>query len=579
MKKNLFKVAAIALIAAVSCNKESQQVQFPVGDTVIFEASVDGADTKMSLNGKVSSWENGDKITIHNGTTGYEFSTTDEGAKANFTYVGEDFSGEKFIAVFPSGSYTADVEAKTVNAYIPTYQKANLGGYSTYSDKAGVTATLAVAYSENQSLAFKNACALIKFNVSNENITHVKFYGNNSEAITGNMLVSLADDNTVSSVVAQKTIFTWDDGTSTDQFGTWVEMHAYESDDDKFFKAGEDKVYYLAVAPQVFTKGFSVKIKIDDVEHEVRKYENEYTLKPNTILNLGTLTYDPNVVDASAYGLVGSFQGWDVANPVAMEYESDGWIVAKNVELYKDSEFKFAKDKSWDVSYGTSAVTVLQEGTETAVVTDGSQNMKVAKNGKYNLYLNPNAKKVKVECVEEYTDLMVDITVVNKADWSPLTISIWNGSTEIVSNASVTGNKYSISGEYIGSSLTCQLYSGSKQSEKMPLSITKDGATFTLEETIVKLKVQLNTANAKQWWGNTMKIHVWSTDTSLDTSWPGTDMTSEGNYTWSIIVPSELVGKTINFLVHNGNNWKSNDSTVKIAAEGNTVTGSSIGIN
>ena len=56
-------------------------------------------------------------------------------------------------------------------------------------------------------------------------------------------------------------------------------------------------------------------------------------------------------------------------------------------------------------------------------------------------------------------------------------------------------------------------------------------------------------------------------------------MTSEGNYTWSVVVPSELVGKTINYLIHNGNSWQSKDSTVTIKAEGNTVTGSSIGIN
>ena len=151
--------------------------------------------------------------------------------------------------------------------------------------------------------------------------------------------------------------------------------------------------------------------------------------------------------------------------------------------------------------------------------------------------------------------------------------------TVIADKATVTGNKYQISGDYIGSTLTCQLSSGNKTSEQMSVAITKTGATVTLEETVIKLKVQLNTANAKQWWGNTMKIHVWNTGTSFDTSWPGNTMTSEGNYTWSIIVPSELVGKTINFLVHNGNGWQSSDSKVTIKPEGVTVNGSSIGIN
>lgn len=580
-------VAAVASFAAISCTQELENTNPATpevsGETVVFTAYADGAETKVSLNGKVSNWENGDKITIHNGANGFEFSTTDEGAKANFTYAGDDFSGDKFIAVCPSGDYTANVEEKTVNAYIPTYQKAHVGNYSTYSDKAGVVSTLAIAYSENQSLEFKNACALLKFNVSNENITHVKFYGNNEEAVSGNMLVTLAEDNTIKTVEGQKTTFTWEDQSTTEMFGTWAEMHAWESETDKFFKTGQENVYYMAVAPCAFTQGFAVKVTVDGVEHEIKKYNEAYTLKPNTILNLGTLTYDPNVVDASVYGLVGSFQTpttWDVANPVAMEYVSDGWIVAKNVEFYKSDEFKFATGNSWDnPSYGTSAVTVLEDNKETAVVTADSENMKVSKNGKYNIYLNPNALKVKVECVEEYTDLVVNITVDNKANWSPLTISLWDGETQIVTNASVTNNKYAISGDYIGSTLTCQLASGSKTSEKMPVAITKDGATVTLEETIIKLKVQLNTANAKQWWGNTMKIHVWDTNTSFDTSWPGNTMTSEGNYTWSIIVPSDLVGKTIKFLVHNGNGWQSSDSTVTIKAEGNTVTGSSIGIN
>ena len=221
---------------------------------------------------------------------------------------------------------------------------------------------------------------------------------------------------------------------------------------------------------------------------------------------------------------------------------------------------------------------VTEVNTEYKLVSDASQNIKASKNGVYNLYFNPNALVFKYECVKEYTDLTVDITIDNKANWSPLYITLMSGETVIVNNAEVTNNKYTISGNYIGESLSYTLSNGSKTMEGN-VSITKDGATINLEETIIKLKVTLDTDNSKQWWGNTMKIHVWGTGTSFDTSWPGTVMTSEGNYSWSIVVPSELVGKTINYLVHNGNGWQSSDATVTIAAEGNTVTGSSIGIN
>lgn len=696
-------VAAVALFAAASCNKELPQENLPaVGETVVYTASTDGTDTKAVLNEttKKSEWVADDAITVHDGEKGWTFTAAEAGANVDFSN-SEGFGDYRpVLAVYPAGTYTADVAAKTVNANIPTYQSVMAG---TYDDKAA----LAVAYSENDKFAFKNAHALIKFTVKSPNIKAIEFYGNNGEAITGNMLVSLNDDNTVKSVVGQDTVFEEGKDNEWTGKGTWVKCSSADENNNWCFTNGE--TYYAVIAPASFDEGVSLNIFLNDGSYEGKKIEKVKTttsgliLKANTILNIGDVEYvapatvekvylqpgvwgadnawfsahffnsvggaedvkmtdedadgvyevsvpagmesvifcrmnpdytefgwdvwegetevenhvwnqtgdlvlplagdtkvyynvtdweagewsdtpqentpDQPEVDASAYGLVGSFQGWNVASPIEMTNSKDGWIVAENVELYKDDEFKFVKDNSWDVSYGPSAVTVVEE--EVDVVISGGQNMKVAKNGKFNLYLNPTALKVRVECVEEYTDLTVNITIDNKANWSPLYIYLEADGTAITSasGALVSDNTYAVSGDYIGSTLTCKLISGSKVSEVMNVAITKDGATVTLEETIIKLKVQLNTDNAKQWWGNTMKIHVWGTGTSFDTSWPGNTMTSEGNYTWSIIVPSELVGKTINYLVHNGNGWQSSDAKVTISAEGNTVDASDIGIN
>ena len=540
MKKILFMVAAVAL-AMVSCNKE--EINTPAlpqegeASDIVFVAEFDnGAETKTALGDVVdgvrqATWVKGDAISI-NSTT---FTAVADGARTEFTTTSSfDQDAKPFRAVYPSTSYKGSA------VVIPMSQ-----------DGTFENASISVAESDDLSLKFTNVSSILKFQVSASCET-VTFESTNS--IAGQITIKYTEGVMVP------------DYTSLTQPQKKITVTA-----DGGFVVGKD--YYVAVKPgvQQFT------VTIDGFVSKASA--KEVTVVRSKIMNLGTLTYDSKYVDASAYGLVGSFQGWDVANPVAMEYVSDGWIVAKNVELYKNDEFKFAKDKNWDVSYGTPSVTVIEEGKETTVVNSNSQNMKVSKNGKYNLYLNVTAKKVKVECVEEYTDLMVNITIDNKANWSPLTITLKEGNTVIADKVTVTGNKYSISGDYIGSTLTCQFFSGSKQSAVMNVAITKNGATVTLEETVIKLKVQLNTANAKQWWGNTMKIHVWGTGTSFDTSWPGNTMTSEGNYTWSIIVPSELVGKKINYLVHNGNGWQSKDATVTIAAAGNTVTGSSIGIN
>jgi len=699
-----FMVAAVALFAAASCNKELPQENLPaVGETVVYTASTDGADTKAALNEttKKSEWVDGDAITVHDGTKGWTFTTAEAGPNVDFS--NKEGFGEyrPVLAVYPAGTYTANVTAKTAKAYIPTWQQAQAGTYLS-------SAALAVAYSKGNTFAFKNAHALLKFTVNTDNVTHVIFHGNGSEAITGDVYVTLGEDG-VESVECLETEFTeqkWNEETQQNEdvkvnkYGTWVECYAYHDDANKYFAKGQ--TYYIAVAPQKFEGGVTVRVKIDGGEELVAKTTTKpVETKINTILNLGEIKYEapatvekvylqPGVwsaddawfsahffnsvggaedvkmtdddadgvyevsvpagmesvifcrmnpaysdfawnnetetdhvwnqtgdlsiplagdakvyynvtaweagewsdtpqestpdkpeVDASAYGLVGSFQGWNAASPIEMTNSEDGWIVAENVELYKVDEFKFVKDKSWDVSYGTSSVTVIEEGQEFAVQTDNSQNMKVSKNGKFNLYFNPASLKVKVECVDEYTDLTVNITIDNKANWSPLYIYLEADGVAITpaEGALVSDNVYAVSGDYIGSTLTCKFISGSKASEVMNVAITKNGATVTLEETIIKLKIQLDTDNAKKWWGNTMKIHVWSTGTSFDTSWPGNAMTSEGNYTWSIIVPSELVGKQINYLVHNGNGWQSSDSTVTISAEGNIVTGSSIGIN
>ena len=701
-------VAAVALFAAASCNKELPQENLPaVGETVVYTASTDGADTKAVLNEttKKSEWVAGDAITVHDGEKGWTFTAAEAGANVDFSN-SEGFGEYRpVLAVYPAGTYTANVAAKTAKAYIPTWQQAQAKTYHS-------PAALAVAYTEDNTFAFKNAHALLKFTVNTDNVTHVIFHGNGSEAITGDVYVTLGEDG-VESVECLETEFTeqkWNEETQQNEdvkvnkYGTWVECYAYHDDANKYFAKGQ--TYYIAVAPQKFEGGVTVKVRINDGEELVAKTTTKLVeTKINTILNLGEIKYEapatvekvylqPGVwsadnawfsahffnsvggaedvkmtdedadgvyevsvpagmesvifcrmnpeytefgwdvwegetevenhvwnqtadlsiplaedtkvyynvtdweagewsdtpqentpdqpeVDASAYGLVGSFQGWNVASPIEMTNSKDGWIVAENVELYKVDEFKFVKDKSWDVSYGTSSVTVIEEGQEFAVQTDNSQNMKVSKNGKFNLYFNPATLKVKVECVDEYANLTVNITIDNKANWSPLYIYLESDGEAITpaEGALVSNNVYAVSGDYIGSTLTCKLISGSKVSEVMNVAITKNGATVTLEETIIKLKIQLDTDNAKQWWGNTMKIHVWSTGTSFDTSWPGNTMTSEGNYTWSIIVPSELVGKTINYLVHNGNGWQSSDSTVTISAEDKIVTGSSIGIN
>ncbi len=287
-----FMLAAVAAAVAVSCTEEFQEKdQRPAGETVTFTASVDGAYTKTVLDGKKSMWKNGDAITIHNGTKGFDFTTADEGTTADFSYDGGDFTAENGVmAVYPAGEYTADVAKRTVKASIPTWQQAVAGSYNPF-------AALAVAYSETNSLEFRNAVALLKFRVSNPNVSHVTFFSNAGEAITGDVEVVLDEDNAIESVTPLKTPTTvWVEEVETieDQYRTYVEIFAYQNDDNKFFAVGKD--YYIAIAPQTFSQGYGIEFSFDDNKNskfKVREYtKGSVTLEAGVIYDMGELEYE-----------------------------------------------------------------------------------------------------------------------------------------------------------------------------------------------------------------------------------------------------------------------------------------------
>ena len=159
MKKNLFMVAAVALIATVSCNKEleNNSVQGPASD-VVFVAELEqpgddvevaapaAAQTKTALgsttNGVTAvNWVGNEKVNIN----GVEFTTTSTGAKATFTTTKSfDNTAAKFDAIYPSTAGTA-LTAVT----IPASQN------GTFAEAA-----ISVATSTTTSLTFTNFFSL-----------------------------------------------------------------------------------------------------------------------------------------------------------------------------------------------------------------------------------------------------------------------------------------------------------------------------------------------------------------------------------------------------------------------------------
>lgn len=152
MKKNLFMVAAVALMAMVSCNKEEVnnggEVSYEPSVIVEFTASLGGESTKTTLSEGKTLWVETDEISI-NGEVFKVKELIDGGASAKF--VNKNELSEAFAAPY-NALYPANVSE------VPSTQTAYEGTFDP-------TAVLETATSDNEFLEFKNVTSLLKFQV------------------------------------------------------------------------------------------------------------------------------------------------------------------------------------------------------------------------------------------------------------------------------------------------------------------------------------------------------------------------------------------------------------------------------
>ena len=258
MKKYAFVLAAIAAIAA-GCAKEDNILETPEviaePSSVVFTA---GIDTKAVLAGTAVNWEADDAITVWNGTAAEEFTTAGSGTTATFTTTASFEAASSYTALYPADG-SAAFSAGTVTTTLPAAQVATAGGF----DPA---AHLAVATSTTTALAFSNLVAYLKFTVPTgmDDLTSVSFKGNASEKVAG-----AADVN-----VGTKAL-TATGSESATLSGTFT----------------EGETYYLALAPQEFTAGYTVTINRTSGSYEMRS-SNDVTFGRSDARNIGELWSD-----------------------------------------------------------------------------------------------------------------------------------------------------------------------------------------------------------------------------------------------------------------------------------------------
>ena len=323
MKRNLFMVAAVALVAMVSCNKEEiNNGNEGQASDIVFVAEFDqDAQTKTALGEAVdgvrqATWVEGDKISIN----GVEFSAKTSGATSEFTTTEQFDVAELYRAVYPSASYV------TANAVeIPNNQ-----------DGTFANASISVAESTDQSLSFSNLSSILKFQVPVECET-VKF--ESTASIAGRINVEYNGGEMTPDYV------------SVTQPQTAITLTGN-------FVPGTD--YFVAVKPDEHK--FTVSI-----DGNVSKASTKtVTVERSKILNMGVLP-EP-VVAEDAVIRINNLNGWGDLN-ITIKDESTTLVNAKPMTKEEGNIFAYRLDNKYVGTNVTYYITHSWYQTSTKTVT------------------------------------------------------------------------------------------------------------------------------------------------------------------------------------------------------------------
>lgn len=399
MKKLIFWGAA-ALLAAVSCNKELENTTpvLPEGDRVSFVATVDGAETKtvmgdIDVKGEkaVALWDGIEAIRVLDGTVSKVFQSEEVEKAETATFseldVEEILEGDDYFAVYPEGpcgsvTWIGDIAEPAKKFWLVGDQTPVVNSYDP-------SAHIAVAYTEagKNDLYFKNVVSLISFTIGSDNVSEVRFSGNNEEILSGNFDVTynLSAQNEAELLTIS--------ATGNDYYT--MDYASVKAGDGKTLSKG--KRYYVAVLPNDFTNGITVETIVNGVTS--KKKTKSFNLNRNTILSLGLVEWS-----APEWGIRGSMNNWGTTPDIAMTLDGD-WYVAENVELKATDEFKFYYDDgSQDGAWRGVLNDTPAEVGETAL--DGDSNISVELPGIYTVSLSKDTEAMKLE---KTADLELDV--------------------------------------------------------------------------------------------------------------------------------------------------------------------------
>lgn len=321
MKFRYTILAALVVMAAASCEKEIPYEKAGEGLSQL-NIKVSSEATKAQIDEFSVKWSEGDQLAIFDDvdTDAHSFSLVSGAGTGSATFTGEVSTGYTSLwAVSPASAATAFASG-TVTLALPALQTA-----STTCDPA---ALLAVGKAAESSLSLKNVGSVVRFTISDTNVSKVRFEGNDSEVIAGSVKVN-AETGVVTEVVSGETAVEVTPASGTFAAGT----------------------YEIVLLPANLTKGITVTLTDSSDKAKQKSSANPLNLVRNTLVNLGDL--------CNGFAFADNLKSFEFSETLVLDIEASG-ITDVTVDAITDG---WTADLS-QIASGKVSVTAPAKGTE-----------------------------------------------------------------------------------------------------------------------------------------------------------------------------------------------------------------------
>ena len=284
MRKLFFVVIALLFAACTTDVTEDVAVESPETLMVSFEE-----DTRIQLMNGKTVWNEGDLVSVFyksdandcykfTGTTGErtsELLRVSKGEKSR--------SGDHIITVYPySEDYIISLSAGTIEAHLPAEQ--------TYVNESfGIGSSPMVSMSEYKQVVLKNVCGWLKvqFTGNGEVVDKITLRGNCGEQVAGDIMIVAEDASTILASAGVSIDDTQVGGTLVDEQSILTEVSLICPDGVTL--GSEPTSFYIALPPQTFSKGLTVKVISDKSGVMKQTTDKSITISRNIVQPLASV--------------------------------------------------------------------------------------------------------------------------------------------------------------------------------------------------------------------------------------------------------------------------------------------------